>query len=321
MRVLHVSHHQGCRQDLDYVAARLGLTMDHYEYRGGYNIDATRAETAWRTDRERFLSYDAIVTSDTAPLSRIFLQNGWPKGLVVWICNRFDYCDQATNDCGFPDAEYYPLFASALTRPRTVVASYTDFEHHYARAKGVPLGDLTVKPIGARLPCSFENRVPAAIDRATTCFIPRYHNDMAADLDSRCRTLGIAAFNGRYDGPADLHGFKAVVHVPYAWSNFALFENLQSGLPSLIPSRQMLLELARSIDFFWSPPLLWTHLHLAEWYAPAHREIFGYFDSWHHLQRLADSDLAGRRQAIAEFCETHTRQTLNQWRTIFERVG
>ncbi len=321
MKVLHVSHHQGCREDLDYVADRLGISLDHFEYRGGYNIDATRAEVAWHAERDRFLSYDAIVTSDTAPLSRIFLQNGWPKGLVIWICNRFDYCDQATNDCGFPDADYYSLFASAVTRPRTVVASYTDFEHHYARSRGIPLGDLTVKPVGARLPGSFVAQVPPHIDRAATCFIPSYHNDRSADLEGRCRALGIAAFSGRYGGPADLRGFRAILHVPYAWSNFALFENLQSGLPYLIPSPRMLRELADSIDFFWSPPFWTDHLEVAEWYAPAHRPLFAYFDSWSHLQELVEGDLSLRRQPIAEFCEAHTRQTLAQWSDILDRVA
>ena len=321
MKVLHVSHHQGCRDDLDYVAARLGIALDHYQYRGGYNIGAARAAAAWAADRERFLAYDAIVTSDTAPLSRIFLQNGWPKGLVIWICNRFDYCDQATNDCGFPDADYYPLFASALKRRRMVVASYTGFEHHYARERGIPLDALTVKPIGARLSAEFIKQVPADIDRSTACFIPRYHNDLAADLAGRCRRLGVAAFCGRYGGPADLKGFRAVVHVPYAWSNFALFENLQSGLPYLIPSKRMLMELAGSIDFFWSPPFRPDLLDLAEWYAPEHRNVLAYFDSWSELQALAAADLTARREGIAAFCEEHTRRTLAQWSEIFERVG
>jgi hypothetical protein len=319
--VLHVTHHDGCRRDLDYVASRLGVTIDHYQYRGGYNIDATRAAAAWQADRQRFLEYDVVVTSDTAPLSRIFLQNGWPKGLVIWICNRFDYCDEATNDCGFPDAGYYPLFASALTRPRTVVASYTEFEHHYARMRGVPLGALTVKPVGAGPLGAAAALVPAGVDRAATCFVPCYHNDRSADLEGRCRQLGLAAFSGRYGGPSDLHGFRSIVHIPYAWSNFALFENLQAGLPYLIPSRRMLLELAGSIDFFWSPPFWSDRLDLSEWYAPAHDGVFAYFDSWDELQQLAQGDLAAHRNSIAQFCDAHTRSTLAQWSEIFDRVG
>jgi hypothetical protein len=319
--VLHVSHHQGCRDDLDYVGASLGLTLDHYEYRGGYNLSAERADAAWRAERDRFLAYDVIVTSDTAPLSRIFLRNEWRGGLVIWICNRFDYCDQATNDCGFPDADFYNLFASALVRRRTVVASYTAFEHHYARDRGIPLGTLTVKPLGVRPARAFTSLVPADLDRETTCFIPRYHNDVACRLDERCRDLGIAAFHGRYGGPFDLRGFKAIVHVPYAWSNFALFENLQSGLPYLIPSRRLIMELAASTEFFWSPPFSRDRLELSEWYAPDHRALFSFFDSWHDLQALAAGDLAAQRRAIAAFCEAHRRQVLAQWHDIFDRVG
>jgi hypothetical protein len=322
VKVLHVSHHQGCRHDLDYVADRLGFTLDHYEYRGGYNISAARAAAAWQTDRDRFLQYDAIVTSDTAPLSRIFLQHDWPKGLVIWVCNRFDYCDQATNDCGFPDADYYALFASAIGRRRTVVAAYTPFEHHYARtAHGIPLETLTVKPHGARLPHEFTSQVPAEVDRASSCFIPTYHNDMASDLAGRCRTLGIPAFNGRYSGPSDLRGFKAIVHVPYAWSNFALFENLQAGVPYLIPSRRMLMALMGATQFFWSPPFWTADIELSEWYTPEHRGVLACFDSWDELRELAQSDLAPRRDAIAAFCDAHTRRTLGQWRDILDRVG
>jgi hypothetical protein len=322
MKVLHVSHHQGCRDDLDYVAARLGVTLDHYEYRGGYNISAARAHAVWQTERERFLAYDVIITSDTAPLSRIFLQSGWPKGLVIWVCNRFDYCDEATNDCGFPDADYYALFRSAIGRPRTVVASYTAFEHHYARHRGVAMGALTVRPVGARLPRAFSPLVPPDVDRAATCFVPTYHNDVATALAGRLQASGAAVYSGRYGGPWDLRGFRAVVHVPYAWSNFALFENMQSGLPYLVPSRQFLAsELAELPGFFWSPPFQPERLELSEWYAPDHAGIFVYFDSWEHLGALVRTSLAERRASIAAFCRAHTENTLEQWRDILERVG
>ena len=42
-----------------------------------------------------------------------------------------------------------------------------------------------------------------------------------------CTTLGIKSYCGRYNGPDDLRDFKGVIHIPYAWSNFALFENME----------------------------------------------------------------------------------------------
>ena len=48
---------------------------------------------SWVNSVVDFGKFDVIVTSDTAPLSRIFLQNNWKKPLIIWICNRFDYVD------------------------------------------------------------------------------------------------------------------------------------------------------------------------------------------------------------------------------------
>jgi hypothetical protein len=318
MKVLHVSHHQGWPDDRDKGPS----TLDHYEYRGGYNISEARADAAWRAERERFLAYDVIITSDTAPLSRIFLQNAWPNGLVIWICNRFDYCDEATNDCGFPDDAYYDWFRSAIGRPRTVVASYTAFEHHYARRRGVGLDGLTVKPVGARLPREVASLVPADVDRRTTCFVPTYHNDVATTLAGRLRASGVAVYTGRYAGPWDLRGFHAIVHVPYAWSNFALFENVQSGVPYLVPSRSFLTgDLASTPGFFWSPPFQPDCLELSEWYTPAHAGLFAYFDSWAHLDALVRGDLSAERAQLAAFGRAHTERTVEQWRDILTRVG
>lgn len=83
----------------------------------------------------------------------------------------------------------------------------------------------------------------------------------------------------------------------------------------------MLMELAGSTDFFWSPPFWPEHLKLSEWYAPEHRDVFSYFDSWSELQGLADGDFTPRQRAIAGFCERHLERTLEQWRDIFDRVG
>jgi hypothetical protein len=42
-----------------------------------YNVSHRRAQRVWALHHEFFKQFDVIVTSDTAPLSRIFLQNGW----------------------------------------------------------------------------------------------------------------------------------------------------------------------------------------------------------------------------------------------------
>jgi hypothetical protein len=56
-----------------------------------YEVTHDRAQKSWNKYKDYYNSFDAILTSDTCPVSRTFLQNGWTKPLIIWICNRFDY--------------------------------------------------------------------------------------------------------------------------------------------------------------------------------------------------------------------------------------
>jgi hypothetical protein len=59
-------------------------------------------------------AYDVVITSDTAPISRVFLEaQRWEdKSLIVWVCNRFDYSHRPAAH-GFPDATFYRLMQVA----------------------------------------------------------------------------------------------------------------------------------------------------------------------------------------------------------------
>src|SRR6185436_4119745 len=89
-------------------------------------------------------------------------------------------------------------------------------------------------------------------------------------------------YAGRYDGPADLRGFRGVVHLPYAWSTLAFFESVQQGLPYFVPSRRFLAALMRERYWFQDREHL-DALELCESYAPAHASVITYFDSFDDL--------------------------------------
>ena len=59
-------------------------------------------------------AYDVVITSDTAPISRVFLEEQrWEdKSLIVWVCNRFDYSHRPAAH-GFPDPAFYRLMQVA----------------------------------------------------------------------------------------------------------------------------------------------------------------------------------------------------------------
>ena len=183
LKVLHLSLHSGCINDFEGVAKELGLDVTSWQVNQNvsefdpetpgnaiYNMGHDRAARIFNRHREYFESFDVILTSDTAPLSRIFLQNGWTKPLIIWICNRFDYCDRASLDCDFPDQEYYDLFKMATHMSNVRIAAYNDFERYYCLIKGIDIGPLNLKPSIAKIPECTASSIPSQINKSETFF-------------------------------------------------------------------------------------------------------------------------------------------------------
>lgn len=319
MKILHVTYHTGCALNINYVCKQLNYNLETQFANWNYNIGYNRANEVWGKYKDYYNSFDIIITSDTAPLSRIFLQNNFSKKLIVWICNRFDYYDGATNDCNFPDPEYYKLIKSSLNKENVKFVSYTKFEHEYAlKYRNIDLGNLVIKP------CSFaeasaNNLLLNNIDKKNTFFIPNYHNDsIFMDLHKKCNDLNINSYRGRYNGPLDLENFKGIIHIPYAWSNLALFENWFIGNVYFIPSKKFILELSKSGNFFWSPPFSINDLDLSEWYLPEYKDLFIYFDNWNDLKIKSNNLnlINDRKNKILEFSKLHNINTLNKWKEL-----
>lgn len=333
-KVLHLSFHQGCIKDFEYVAQQLGfeltsLTPHNFLLSDGktkgnavYNISHERAAHVWNTYKDFFDQFDVIITSDTAPLSRIFLQGGWKKPLIVWICNRFDYCDRETFDGSFPDKEYYELFNDGFKKPNVRIVAYTPFEHYYAQQKNVATGSLTIKPCAKPSSALPNSLIPVQIHKSKTFFIPPYLNDTHYfNMSEICKNLNIPVYAGRYNGPADLKDFKGIIHLPYAWSNLALFENLSNEIPYFIPSKKFILQLKKSHAYFFHD-LSSKTIELSEWYLPEHESLFVYFDSWQDLaHKIKTTDFNAMKQKILAFAEKHHNTMLTRWKNLFKEFG
>ena len=247
LKVLHISFHKGCQNDIEYIANKLNFELTFMEYDDGisigldkYNVTHEKASNSWNKYKDYYNSFDIIITSDTAPISRIFLQNNFKKRLIIWICNRFDYANQPSFH--FPDQEYYDLINSAKDKSNVHIIGYTPFENYYANnIRKLSIGNECIKPIG-KIGKVYNNYVSTQIeDKKNTFIIGPYHNDnLMIDLKSKVLSLGIKVYNGRYDGPKDLAEFAGVIHIPYAWSNLALFEALQAETIFFIPSLKFL---------------------------------------------------------------------------------
>ncbi len=334
LKALHLSFHRGCVKDFEEVCGEIGvdvtswyilsahLPREHFDGvtkgNGVYNITHDRAKKVWEKHKDYFDTFDVIVTSDTAPLSRIFLQNGWKKPLIIWVCNRFDYCDRASLDGNFPDKEYYDLIRKAAHQDNVRIISYTPYEHHYARRKGVEFGTLTIKPIGAKFMWEedIKSSIPEHVDKSDTLFLyPRLPSGQINHVIQQCDKQGVKAFSGRYNGPNDLMDFKGVLYFPYAWSNLALFENIQRGIVHFVPSEKFISE-HRNIRNVTLSEFQWV-----EWYAAEHRDLFVYFDSWEDLrQKVQNTDYEALRKKNIEFGAQHRPTMLGRWREVFAQM-
>ena len=328
MKVLHISFHKGCQNDIEYVAKKLGWDLSFMEYDDGisigndkYNVTKEKALSAWKKYKNFYDQHDIIITSDTTPISRVFLQNDWGKKLIIWICNRIDYSHQPSVE--FPDGEYYELIKNAKSNPNVIIIGYTLFENYYANnIKNLQIGSDCIKPIG-QIEETYKNFISTKINnKEKTFFIGPYHNDnIMINLKDKVESLGFSAYNGRYNGPLDLAEFAAVIHIPYAWSNLALFEAIQLQIIYFIPTLKFIKSLKNTGMFFWSPPYIEDKLELSEWYCLEHKNTFVYFDSWNDLElKLQNTDFQKQKEVLKKFGEEHEQIMLEKWKNIINRI-
>lgn len=324
MKLLHLSFHRGCQNDIEYVCNQLKIDLTFREFDDGvsigndkYNITYLKAKSAWDKYKDFYNQFDCIITSDTTPISRVFLQNNWKKKLIIWICNRFDYAHQPDAEkIGFPDQEYYDLINDCKNRDNVHIIGYTPFENYYANTiRKLSIGNEIIKPIG-NVSEVYKNYNSTKIEnKDETFFIGPYHNDnIMMNLKEKVESLGIKSYNGRYNGPLDLAEFAGVIHIPYAWSNLALFEAIQLGIIYFIPSLNFLKEIKKDKDFFWSPPYREEVIDLSEWYCDEYKDILVYFNSWEDLKnKINYTILKLQKQKIKKNGVEHKLLMLNKW--------
>ena len=334
-KVLHLGFHDGCATDVKYVVETLGYDFTHMRFNDGvtddgkiYNVSREIANNAWNKYKDFYNSFDIIITSDTAPISRTFLQNNFEKKLIIWVCNRFDWLNPDSYDGTFPDQEYYQLIESISRRKNVNIFSYTEFEHLYAAAKNIFVWNETIKPVGAMgiIECEVDrrfakNRVPEGVIKEDSVLIPPYQNDTKyINTSQHLNAIGVKNYQGPYGGPKDIIGFKGIVHIPYAWSNLALFENLNLELVYFIPSLSFFRELCAKHGFFWSwPQMVWSMSTISEWYNEKNKDLFVYFDSWDDLkEKIETTDYKGKKRYIKKFMKNHIKEMFEKWRIALE---
>ncbi len=344
-KALHITFHAGCADEITALCKEFDIKLDTWlipslpnDFLTGnknsrpYILSDEIAKKIFKAHKKTFNQYDLIITSDIAPLSRIFLQNHFEKPLLIWVCNRFDINAHRSGSKVFPDQNYYTVFNSAANMPNVEVIGYTPYEKYYAeKYRNIHVITETISPIGlSNSHNGLYKSSPTSIYKKSTVFIRDYFNEKRVGLPTILNKLNIKTYCGPYDGASDIKNFKAMVHIPLVMSNLFLWENLSEGVVHFIPSKKFYAEqYKREFIFFdWtksnhvvnnlSVEEIFTY---CEWYREDLVPLFVFFDSYEEIPHLLETtDFAAKREAILLWHSRHKEETLEKWRKVFSRL-
>jgi len=343
MRVLHLSHHYGCLKDHQYIAHELGFEIEsqfsHWDERlpyDSYRMSEDLANQIWEDHKDYFNQFDYVITSDTAPISRIFLQNfdEFRGRLNIWVSNRFDY--EMNGDVG-----YYNLFRGALELDRVKIIPYTEFERVWMQQFNIYCEHETIRPIGKTIanPLSekdvYENLVGFSGDHHNDLIdkgicgdvlVSRYHNDnIFQDSREICEDQGLIAAHAKYRGAEELRvlskNFSCFLMHPDAYSKFTAFELMQLEMPVILPSEELFFSMSRMPRYFFSTGVTSDTVQFVEWYNEYYSQYAVYFDDHSQIKECVDIVKENKEEICAimrECSEQHTTKTLDQWRKVYD---
>ncbi|MDE3056017.1 MAG: hypothetical protein KGI80_04945 [Verrucomicrobiota bacterium] len=331
-RVLHLTFNKAYATEFTKIAKEFGCSVTNWLipalppcFLDGvssgnvlYNITHERAQRIWDRHRATFESFDLICVTDSTALSRIFLQNGYTKPLLVWICRPFDYADTSTLDGPFPDVEYYDLLLAARNLPNVTFVASSPYMLHYAGLRGMDFGDLIIPP------CALNTSLRST-KKNGKFYVPPYHNETTfMNLTTHLQKLGLDIYNGDLPRLFDLSGYKGVVHLPCDYSAASLFEHLSAGIIYFLPSPTLFEDLLTSKNYFHeqlNELLDHQFSELSEWYDPARSEIFVYFDSWEDLiDKIHSLDYEAQKEKILAYMSEYQKEIKNRWQKLFQTL-
>ena len=321
-KVLHLSHHYGCMKDHQYVCDQLGLELtnklsiwNQILERDQYVITKDYGNSVWQQNKTYFNGFDYIITSDTAPLSRIFLENldQFEGQLIVWVCNRFNY--EMTQD-----KEYHTLINESAKKDNVKVIPYTEFERTWAAA----CGDKPLSEDESQDLIGFGGDYGEELTGGDI-LVSRYHNDtLFQDTVKLFRSYGLSADSCKYKGHKGLvelaTKYDAYFILPEQYSKLAAFEMMNIGLPVILPSEELIMHLSRIPNYWFGSGLYKDTVGTCEWYNEYFDKFAVYIDDFSEIPEALNTVKEHKEQIraiMAECSKTHQEKTLDQWRKIY----
>lgn len=340
MKVLHLSFHYGCINDVQNAFGKLGHEIVHefLKYKLPYNISASLANNLWEHNKDYYNSFDVIITSDTVALCYQFILNfsELKPHLIILNCNRFTYAME--HDSLFM-TKLREIQNNAANLSKATFIPYTDFERVWCGKHEVFLHERAIMPVGKyQHHVNDEKDIKDSFheletqykckDDANTVFLQRYHNHYRyMDLARTLHDQGISCVRGAYYDIDELKKYQAIVVLPDQFSKYFTFESIQAELVVMLPSTKFLMELVAKEGYYFSVEgsggrLTKEFVNMCEWTKyPEARIYFDSFDDLFDKLRGLNSQVIEEKKMWCNFySEVIESEHLLQWKNILAKI-
>lgn len=337
MKVLHLTFHTGIGRTVYYNFDKLGHSVKTYflytmvEQFGLNTIEQMLAITEQLGDKfynyfkQEVEEYDLLLISDVMPISRGFLKhiNQIKTPILLWICNRFDYCTPKYKNL-FNYEQYYLLIKKTYNHPLIKIVPYSHYDKMYIETILKIVINDPIEPyhkvmelyntIQERDEVGFYSKIEGStlstLSDQFNLLIPNYDsNKILINNIEKWISDGVnPIFNQRFNGPLDLKNIDALLHIPYQVSNCFFFEAINFGKTLFIPSYSFYQQLGFKMIYpeytvFWG----------------AQQECIVYFNNWKQLKQLLKDREVLPELVIKKYFEYKQLLTLFQWSTILRK--
>lgn len=317
MRCLHITNHKGTEKNIQHICKLLDRELDTHRYTHGLYLSREEANEVYDQNVGIIAGYNVLIFTDTSMAARPYLQNMHKHRcfIIVYMTNRFDWGLFEPRPQPQYD-EYVELLRRASHYPTQVVfCADNDYDRFYAShvrhictvADTIPPTPVLslVRPTGNAW-CVYDRGTPVsayiAFAQGACVYGPTHQYES---------TEWLAA------------NYAACLHLPYQTNIMSVWEQLGCGLPYIIPTRRLLVELLETTSWYYWEEKERRDESIARsvWYAKENAPLFIYFDQWADLAAITDAQLLEKRTQICTHMATHNIRHLESWRRIFSLVG
>lgn len=318
-RCLHTTNHRGTEQNIQHVCKLLDCDLDTHRYTHGLYLSRKEADNIYTQRAEVVSQYDILVFTDTSMAARPYLQNLHKHRcfIVVYMTNRFDWGLFAPRPQPQYD-EYVELMRYTSHYPsRVVFCADNEYDRFYAShvrniqvlASIIPQTPQLTHPMGnvARTWCVY--------DRGTS---------VSAYMASIQTQIVVYSPQNLYESTEWLAAnHAACLHLPYQTNIMSVWEQLGCGLPYIIPTKRLLIELIKTTSwYYWEEKEhLDESINRSVWYSPENTPLFIYFDQWSDLNHITNTQLLEKRTQICTHMDAHNTRHLETWQRVFSLAG